>query len=66
MNSPHKGPVTRKMFPFDDGIMFHLLKQWKYPHAWNTITYLLYIVDTTIAGDLAARDPRVSAEMIFT
>ena len=21
MNSPHKGPVTRKMFPFDDGIM---------------------------------------------
>ena len=22
MNSPHKGPVTRKMFPFDDVIMF--------------------------------------------
>ena len=21
MNSPHKGPVTRKMFPFDDVIM---------------------------------------------
>ena len=21
-NSPHKGPVTRKMFPFDDVIMF--------------------------------------------
>ena len=21
VNSPHKGPVTRKMFPFDDGIM---------------------------------------------
>ena len=21
MNSPHKGPVTRKMFPFDDDIM---------------------------------------------
>ena len=20
-NSPHKGPITRKMFPFDDGIM---------------------------------------------
>ena len=20
-DSPHKGPVTRKMFPFDDGIM---------------------------------------------
>ena len=22
VNSPHKGPVTRKMFPFDDVIMF--------------------------------------------
>ena len=21
VNSPHKGPVTRKMFPFDDAIM---------------------------------------------
>ena len=21
MNSPHKGPITRKMFPFDDVIM---------------------------------------------
>ena len=25
VNSPHKGPVTRKMFPFDDVIMFWLL-----------------------------------------
>ena len=24
VNSPHKGPVTRKMFPFDDVIMKHL------------------------------------------
>ena len=23
VNSPHKGPVTRKMFPFDDVIMDH-------------------------------------------
>ena len=23
VNSPHKGPVTRKMFPFDDVIMVH-------------------------------------------
>ena len=23
VNSPHKGPVTRKMFPFDDVIMYH-------------------------------------------
>ena len=23
INSPHKWPVTRKMFPFDDGMMWH-------------------------------------------
>ena len=27
VNSPYKGPVTRKMFPFDDVIMY-----WHYPH----------------------------------
>ena len=26
VNSPHKGPVTRKMFPFDDDVIM-LLKQ---------------------------------------
>ena len=26
VNSPHKGPVTRKMFPFDDVIMSDDLK----------------------------------------
>ena len=26
VNSPHKGPVTRKMFPFDDVIMDHRLQ----------------------------------------
>ena len=24
VNSPHKGPVTRKMFPFDDVIMYNI------------------------------------------
>ena len=34
VNSPHKWPVTRKMFPFDDVIMiFHFLFQ--RPHCWN-------------------------------
>ena len=27
VNSPHKGPVTRKMFPFDDVIMFHKISR---------------------------------------
>ena len=25
VNSPHKGPVTRKMFPFDDAVMFSVM-----------------------------------------
>ena len=29
VNSPHKGPVTRKMFPFDDVIMYTVSK-WRY------------------------------------
>ena len=30
VNSPHKWPVTRKMFPFDDVIMFTLVEVgWK-------------------------------------
>ena len=28
VNSPHKGPVTRKMFPFDDVIMYMLFYDW--------------------------------------
>ena len=27
VNSPHKGPVTRKMFPFDDVIMYYNYEQ---------------------------------------
>ena len=30
VNSPHKGPVTRKMFPFDDVIMYPYSLEWFY------------------------------------
>ena len=30
VNSPHKGPVTRKMFPYDGVIMLHCLS-----HSWH-------------------------------
>ena len=30
VNSPHKGPVTQKMFPFDDVIMLH-------PYIWERV-----------------------------
>ena len=36
VNSPHKGPVTRKMFPFDDVIMNS--------HAWGPLHELLSTV----------------------
>ena len=32
-NSPHKGPVTRKIFPFDDVIMTISIRPW----AWQTV-----------------------------
>ena len=32
VNSPHKGPVTRKMFPFDDVIMYETLA---HLHSWQ-------------------------------
>ena len=34
VNSPHKGPVTQKMFPFDDVIM-------KYGYTWLTLCSVL-------------------------
>ena len=33
VKSPHKGPVTRKRFPFDDIITYKL---WLLPHALNS------------------------------
>ena len=32
VNFPHKGPVTRKMFPFDDVILKHVLNKRLYRH----------------------------------
>ena len=37
VNSPHKGPVTRKMFPFDDVIILIFTYMWhmsKYLYVW--------------------------------
>ena len=39
VNSPHKWPVTRKMFPFDDVIMFPF--QWTYPSSASAIQAVL-------------------------
>ena len=44
VNSPHKGPVTRKMFPFDDVIMFFLC-------SWPDQA----VEESRVAGDLNDR-----------
>ena len=40
VNSPHKGPVTRKMFPFDDAIMLRQMI-WHHPTTINAIWPLM-------------------------
>ena len=40
VNSPHKGPVTRKMFPFDDVIMKLINQnQWSYHGSYTMTTH---------------------------
>ena len=42
VNSPHKGPVMRKMFPFDDGIMDNAVWSGKWKHIFiMTLTMTL-------------------------
>ena len=47
VNSPHKWPVTRKMFPFDDVIMIYVLPGYKWLNRWGKLlpkAYLIYLV----------------------
>ena len=48
VNSPHKGPVTRKMFPFDDAIM-----QWQ-THEITAVYFVAYRITTTKFHDKMA------------
>ena len=41
VNSPHNGPVMRKMFPFDDVMMFHAILPPYQPASWNTLHYTI-------------------------
>ena len=48
VNSPHKWPVTRKVFPFDDVIMAHCLAPWcwefwKYS-TWSYLSCILFFL----------------------
>ena len=49
VNSPHKGPVMRKMFPFDDVIMEYSIYRYILPpHR----TYLNHVYVITLLGDI--------------
>ena len=45
VNSLHKGPVTRKMFPFDDVIMLHawIKSKWNIFHGWYGCVWTVLI-----------------------
>ena len=54
VNSPHKWPVTRKMFPFDDVIMQMAYKSWKPSEAfmcqWKCLRWIRkYLFGTKIS-----------------
>ena len=54
VNFPHKGPVTRKMFPFDDDIMTYRYPYWiptKEPH--TSYTNISYMANVTKRSDMA-------------
>ena len=41
VNSPHKGPVTWKMFPFDGVIMVSILKMYQSVFQWTCLNLML-------------------------
>ena len=57
VNSPHQGPVTRKMFPFDDVIMITAHCKLGY-HWFNLVTFDLKVSCNAleeIKGDMSPR-----------
>ena len=56
VNSPHKGPVTRKMFPFDDVILFHRILQDYFTGTgtmqWLPLCWWCYSVDYSEIGNI--------------
>ena len=58
VNSPHKWPVTRKMFPFDDVIM--VANSDGERHFWQTYTVGKVLVESLRTGDAYMRWGNVS------
>ena len=49
VKSPHKGPVTRKMFPFDDVIMSNRIKPYRIELIWENIKICLQFFKSEMA-----------------
>ena len=68
VNSPHKGPVTRKMFPFDDVIMKkHKPYKWNMTRIQGAINKSLWHIDFIIADksyEAKLRHPQIKSYSI--
>ena len=62
VNSPHKGPVTRKMFPFNDVIMGGHLGD----HSKGTRTCQVRMAKSMAADGLATPEVRALITMVLT
>ena len=62
MNSPHKWPVTRKMFPFDDVIMVQARVPTKFRLITSTSNFVVII---TLADDLTPLCTRASTDALM-
>ena len=66
VNSPHKGPVTRKMFPFDDVIMTII-----YPYRLLTVGLIIFdrkvsrVSDDNVFGTVAYATMSVTEDTMF-
>ena len=65
VNSPHKGPITRKMFPFDDVIMIRLSRGSDKPSAIYIKITRVSIVFSAVCSCADQRKYQISASLAF-
>ena len=68
VNSTHKGPVTRKMFPFNDIIMLLIVRQWLNQEIHKkkfSVCYLFSLVYPKASNDLYLMQIHLSGRRIY-
>ena len=66
MNSPHKGPVTRKKFPFDDGITLSAQKKRVRNHKWLEKNPENNIMSMSVASTVPVSGVNIFADAVTT